>query len=50
MSSNGAMNTRRMSYYEKDNLRFEVLAGVSMCEKLENKHEEDCAKDMLTNV
>ena len=39
-----------MKYCEKEDLRFEVLKGVIMCDKLEHDYEEACAKEALTNL
>ena len=39
-----------MLYYEKDDLRFEVLKGANAHDKLEYEYEEVYAEDVLTNV
>ena len=39
-----------MNYCENDDLVFEALKGVSVCDKLEHEHDDAFSKDVLTNM
>ena len=36
-----------MNYYEKDDLRFDVLKSANMHDELEYEREEACVKDII---
>ena len=46
-SSNDMANTIRNNYCEKEDLRYEVLTGVNMHDKIECEDKEASVKEML---
>ena len=49
-STKGMTNTIRMSYYDKDNLRFEVLIGININNTIECEYEVANVKETLKNA
>ena len=49
-TSTGIMNAIGISYCNKDDVRFEVLKGISTDEKIEDECELASSKEMLANV
>ena len=49
-SAKGIINAIRMNYYAKEDLRFEVLKGISVSDSVEHECDLASVKEMLQNV